>query len=87
MEDDLFVTRIQEKVERMTGGGIELEIDEEEVNQLHVEFNREVPRVVLGANVMEYSGFARMGIEYAVASIREKRPIEVIEFHMLLARN
>jgi len=42
---------------------------------------------VLGANIFQYAGFARMCVEYAVASIKKDRPIDVLEFHLLLARN
>ena len=87
MDDQEFASRIQEKIERSTRQSIELHIDHQETGQLKVEFNREVPLVVLGANVFQFSGFARMCIEYAVASIRERRPINVLEFHLLLARN
>ena len=42
---------------------------------------------MLGANIYKYSGFARMCVEYSVASIREQRNIDAQEFHRLLARN
>ena len=87
MDDRQFVSRIQEKIERSTGLSIELRLDHDETSQLQVEFNREVPLVVVGANVLQFSGFARMCIEYAVASIREQRPINELEFHLRLARN
>ena len=87
MEDAEFTRRIQEKIERLTETSIDLRIDHDEPSQFQVEFQREVPQVVLGANVYEYSGFARMCVEYAVASIRRQRPIEMLEFHLLLARN
>ena len=87
MEDEQFVQRIQEKIERLTEGRIDLEIDHEDGSQLRVEFQREAPLVVLGANIFEFSGFARMCVEYAVESIRKQRPIEMLEFHLLLARN
>ena len=87
MDDEEFASRIQDKIERSTGQSIELRVDHEEAGQLQVEFNREVPLVVVGANVFEFSGFARMCIEYAVASIRVQRPIDMLEFHLLLARN
>ncbi len=87
MEDQRFVNRIHEKIERLTGRQIELQIDQEEVNQLQVELEREVPLVVLGTNIFQYSGFARMCIEYAVESIRKERAIDMMEFHLLLARN
>jgi hypothetical protein len=87
MDDEEFASRIQEKIESSTGQPIELRVDHQETGQLQVEFNREVPLVVVGANVFQFSGFARMCIEYAIASIRAQRPIDVLEFHLLLARN
>ena len=87
MEDEEFIRRIQEKIERLTETSVEMDIDHDDPNQFRVDFQREVPRVVLGANVYQYSGFARMCVEYAVASIRQQRPMEMLEFHLLLARN
>jgi hypothetical protein len=87
MDNEEFISRIQEKIERLTQHPIELMIDEVEPNQLQVDFDREVPLVVLGTNIYKYAGFARMCVEYAVESIRKQRPIDVLEFHLLLARN
>ena len=87
MDDDRFLERIHQKIERLTGRAIRLVIDQEETNQLKVEMEQEVPLVMLGANIFQYSGFARMCVEYAVESIRQQRPIDVLEFHLLLARN
>lgn len=87
MENDEFVQKMQEKIERLTDRSIDLEIDHLEANQLQIELDPEVPRVVFGSNVYKYSGFARMCVEYSVASIREQRNIEPLEFHLLLARN
>lgn len=87
MNDQEFIDRLQEKIERLTGRDIELRIDEDDVGQLGVDFGREVPVVVMGRNIFEYSGFARLCTEYAVASIREQREIPEIEFQMLLSRN
>lgn len=87
MENDEFVQKMQEKIERLTDRAIDLEIDHLEANQLQIELEPEVPRVVFGSNVYKYSGFARMCVEYSVASIREQRNIEPLEFHLLLARN
>ena len=87
MDDEQFIQRIQEKIERLTGCSIELKIDHDQGNQLQVELEREVPLVVMGSNVIAYAGFARMCVEYAVASIRQKRPMQMLEFHLLLARN
>lgn len=87
MDDQQFVDNIQRKIERLTERTIELEVDREEADQLQVELEREVPLVVMGSNIFQYSGFARMCVEYAVASIRQQRPIDMLEFHLLLARN
>ncbi len=87
MEDDQFLQRISEKIQRLTGCRVDVEIDREDVGKLQVDLDREVPLVVMGANIYQYSGFARMCIEYATASIRKQRPIDVLEFHLLLARN
>jgi hypothetical protein len=87
MDDEQFIEKIHSKIERLTQRRVDLEIDREEVNQLKVDFAREVPRVVLGSNVLRYSGFARMCIEYTVESIRQERTIDTLEFHLLLARN
>ena len=87
MDDQQFVQSIAEKIERLTGRRVELEIDQQDASKLMVEFDRETPLVVLGTNIFQYAGFARMCIEYATASIQRERPIEILEFHLLLARN
>ncbi len=87
MENAEFAQRLQAKIERLTERAIDLEIDHNEPNQLQIELDPEIPRVIVGYNIYEYSGFARMCVEYSVASIREQRNIEPLEFHLLLARN
>ncbi|MFQ6029223.1 MAG: hypothetical protein ACE5Q6_17230 [Dehalococcoidia bacterium] len=87
MGDEQFIRRLREKIERLTERSIDLRIDYDEANQLQVELEPEVPRIVLGSNIYKYAGFARMCVEYSVASIREQRPIDTLEFHLLLARN
>ncbi len=87
MEDNEFLDRIQGKIQRLTQQRIELRVDHEDANQLLVELEREVPLVILGSNVLQFSGFARMCIEYVVESIRQRRPLDTLEFHLLLARN
>jgi hypothetical protein len=87
MEDDQFIQKMQQKIQRLTDRRVDLEIDREEVNQLQVDLVREIPVVVFGSNVLEYAGFARMCMEYAVESIRRERTIDTLEFHLLLARN
>lgn len=87
MDDEEFVQRIVEKIQRLTGTRVDVEVDRQDAGKLEIELRGEVPRVVLGANIFQYAGFARMCVEYAVASIKQDRPIDVLEFHMLLARN
>ena len=87
MDDEQFVDNIHRKIERLTERSIELQIDRQEADQLQVDLEREVPLVVMGSNIFHYSGFARMCVEYAVASIRQQRPIDMLEFHILLGRN
>ena len=87
MDNQQFLLRMGDKIERLTGRRVELRGDEEDANKLQVELEREIPLVVVGANIFQYAGFARMCIEYAAASIQRQRPIDVLEFHLLLARN
>ena len=87
MDDEQFVDSIHRKIERLTERSIEFQVDRQEADQLQVDLEREVPLVVMGCNIFRYSGFARMCIEYAVASIRQQRPIDMLEFHILLGRN
>ena len=87
MDDQEFLDRIKAKLERLAGTEIQLELDTEDQEKLRVELRPEVPVVTLGSNVLEYSGFARMAIEYVVASIRTGRELQTLEFQMLLSRN
>ena len=87
MNDQQFIDRIQDKIESLTGREIELRVDDDEPGQLGVDFSRNVPLVIMGRNILEYSGFARLCTEYAIASIREQREIPEMEFQLLLARN
>lgn len=87
MDDEQFEDNIHRKIERLTERSIEFQVDRQETDQLQVDLEREVPLVVMGSNIFHYSGFARMCVEYAVASIRQQRPIDMLEFHILLGRN
>jgi hypothetical protein len=46
-----------------------------------------IPQALLGSNMYEYTGFARMCLEHAAASINDGRHICEPEFHVLLAQN
>ncbi len=78
---------MQAKIERLTGGPISLVIDEVDAKKLEVTLEGMIPRVMMGSAVRAYPGFARMCVEYAVASIREGREIGPLEFQVLLGRN
>ena len=87
MEDAEFLRRIEGKIRRLTGREVVLRLDETESSEMRIDLNGPEPVITLGSNAVQYSGFARMAIEYAVASIREQREIGPLEFHVLLARN
>ena len=87
MDDDVFLARLQDKLERITNRDVELRVVDDDPTFLEVDLEGTIPRVVLGRNVYDYPGFARMCLEYAAASINEGRHIGELEFHVLLARN
>ena len=87
MDDDVFLARLQDKLERITNREIELRVVDDDPSYLEVDLEGVMPRVVLGRNVYGFPGFARMCLEYAAASINEGRHIGELEFHVLLARN
>ncbi len=87
MDDQQFIDRIVDKIERLTGRRVDLQVDHEDASKLDIDLDPEVPLVTLGSNIFRYSGFARLCIEYATASIQRQRPIDMLEFHLLLARN
>lgn len=87
MDDHNFLDKLQEKIERLTGTPIDLVVDEADTDRLEVDLLGPLPNVLIGSAVLQYPGFARMCVEYAVASIREGRKISVLEFHVVLGRN
>lgn len=87
LDDEQFLLRMGEKIQRLTGHPVELRVDAQDLNKLQVDLDGEIPLLVVGANIYQYAGFARMCIEYATASIQRQRPIDLLEFHLLLARN
>ena len=87
MNSDRFITRLHNKLERITNRDVELSVKDDDPSYLEVDLETTVPKVVLGSNIYEYPGFARMCLEYAAASINEGRHIGELEFHVLLARN
>ena len=87
MEDQEFILRVKEKIERLTERYIELRLDEDNPSRLTLELSPDVPEVVIGSDVLEHAGFARLAIEYAVASIRRGAEVSQLEFQALLSRN
>lgn len=87
MEANKFVTRLHDKLERITERDVELQVNDDDPNYLEVDLEAMKPKVVLGSNIYEYPGFARMCLEYAAGSIKEGRHLGELEFHMLLSRN
>ena len=87
MEDQEFARRIKAKIERLAGTDITLEVDDSDSQRLKVDLGLPVPAVTLGSSIYEYAGFARMAVEYAVASIRQRRELGRLEFFALLERN
>ncbi len=85
--DNVFVEQIKDKLERITNRDVEIKVEEDDPNYFEVDFDRMIPQVVMGRNIYEYSGFARMCIEYASASIIRSQHIGEMEFHILLSRN
>lgn len=77
MEDQEFLDRIKVKIEMVTSSEIRLQLDVINKTQIRVDLEQPIPEVTLGSCV----------IEYVVASIRERRELGSLEFHILLARN
>ena len=87
MDDEQFIANMKEKIERLVGREIELEVDPESENPVVLDMNLPVPKVVFGAQILEYPGLARMAVEYTAACIKEERALEPLEFQLLLRRN
>ncbi len=87
MEDKEFLQKMKAKIETMVGKPVSLVVDRKNTDRLEVDPDEFEPKVIVGSAVLKYPGFARMCIEYAVASIRRGRRISALEFHMVLGRN
>lgn len=87
MNDDNFLDKMQTKIERLVGRPVSLVIDEKDADRMEVDLAGDEPKVMVGTAVLKYPGFARMCVEFSVASIRRGRQIEPLEFQLFLARN
>lgn len=87
MEDDQFIVRIRDRIERGSKTDVRLDIDYEDPATFQIEFSVGQPRVVLGAGVLEHAGLARLYMEYAILCLREGRMVGQEEFLVFLRRN
>jgi len=87
MEDEEFVFRIKDRIERNSNVFISLEIDYEDPSTFGIQFLGDMPLVVLGSGVFEHAGLARLYMEYAVLCLREGRLVDQEEFLIFLRRN
>lgn len=86
MEDKEFLRRMKERIEASVDTSIELELSDEP-RAFSIDFSRVVPLVVMGSDVLEYPGRARMLMQYAILCLRERRAVEEGEFILYLRRN
>ena len=87
MEDAEFIQRMKERIASAAGREIELEIDQEDKHRFTIDFSPSVPKVILGADVLAYSGLARMLSQYAILCLKERREVGEEEFLRYLRRN
>jgi len=87
MDDQEFVVRMKEKIQRLTGKEVELVLGGPEDEQVSVDLGGPIPKVVVTPLVLKAPGLARMSIEYAVASIKKGEEVSPLEFYMILRRN
>ena len=87
MHNDEFLDRIREKISGLTNTSITLSIDPDNEWGMYIELEEAIADIAMGSGAIGYPGFARMCIEFAVASIKEKREITPFEFQFLLQRN
>ncbi|MFQ5861267.1 MAG: hypothetical protein ACE5IG_06950, partial [Dehalococcoidia bacterium] len=71
MDNQEYLERIRRKIQARTGLEVELVLETEDKGQVAVDLSGPVPRVIMGADVLQYPGLARMGIEYAVACLQK----------------
>jgi hypothetical protein len=87
MDDEEFVRRIKEKIQRLTAREVDLVVDPEAADSVVLEMNEDTLRVVMGADLLKHAGLVRMAIEYVVACVKEGRELQPLEFQLRLRRN
>ena len=87
MNNDEFLDRLSEKISELTNTSINLTIDPDNEWGISIELEDALAQITIGTAAIGYPGFARMCVEFAVASIRERREITPFEFQFVLQRN
>ena len=87
MNNEEFLDRIREKISARTDTSINLSINPDNEWAMSVDLGDALVDITIGIGAIGYPGFARMCIEFAIASIKEKREITPFEFQFLLQRN
>ena len=87
MDDQEFIQNMQKRIEDGAGVSITLELDQDQRADIDVFFSGEKPRVLMGADALEYAGLARMFMQFAILCLREGRKVEQDEFLRFLRRN
>jgi hypothetical protein len=87
VDDQEFLRRLKQRIEESTGVSVELQLNLEEPGGIAVDFSLPVPKVVMGADALRYSGLARMFLQFIILCLREKRQVGQEEFLLFLRRN
>ena len=87
VDDEEFLRRIREKIERLAAREVEFLVDSEATDSVALEMTAAMPRVVFGSKVLEHPGLVRMAIEYVVACMKQGRELQPLEFQLLLRLN
>ena len=87
MDDSDFIRRMKARIEASSGQAIELKLDTGKPDAISVEFSSPIPQVVMGADVLKFSGLARMFMQYVILSLRMGRKVEQDEFFLFMRRN
>ena len=86
MDDSEFLAGIERRIEQSAGEPVHVELDHDNPQGMSVELS-DPPRIVVGADALNYPGLARTFIQYAILCLRERRTIEEEEFRRFLRRN
>jgi hypothetical protein len=87
MEDQEFLRRMKQRLEEGTGAPVEVELGQGQEGSVTVDFSGPVARVVMASDALEHAGLARMYMQYAILSLRERRQVSEEEFLLFLRRN